>query len=86
MMPLPMKISPGVKLGPYEIVTAIGAGGMGEVYKALDTRLERTVAVKAVSGMLDATSDARDRFRRRGVRPPSGRAMAASCFTASGGN
>ena len=64
MMPPSMKISPGVKLGPYEIVSAIGAGGMGEVYKAVDTRLERTVAVKVVSGMLDATSDARDRFER----------------------
>jgi serine/threonine protein kinase len=41
-MPLP----PGTRLGPYEIVAPIGAGGMGEVYKARDTRLNRTVAIK----------------------------------------
>ena len=39
-----MAIAPGVRLGPYEIVTAVGAGGMGEVYRARDTRLDRTVA------------------------------------------
>jgi serine/threonine protein kinase len=41
-----MAISPGRHLGPYEILSAIGAGGMGEVYKARDTRLDRTVAIK----------------------------------------
>src|SRR5262245_51399571 len=41
-----MALSSGKKLGPYEILSAIGAGGMGEVYKARDTRLDRTVAVK----------------------------------------
>src|SRR5690242_13903871 len=41
-----MAVSPGERLGPYEIVDAIGAGGMGEVYKARDTRLDRVVAVK----------------------------------------
>ena len=41
-----MPHSPGTRLGPYEIVGAVGAGGMGDVYKARDTRLERTVAVK----------------------------------------
>src|SRR6204780_4103507 len=41
-----MPLSPGERLGPYEIIEPIGAGGMGEVYKALDTRLDRIVAIK----------------------------------------
>jgi eukaryotic-like serine/threonine-protein kinase len=41
-----MGLSTGTRLGPYEIVSAVGAGGMGEVYRARDTRLERTVAIK----------------------------------------
>jgi serine/threonine protein kinase len=40
----------GARLGPYEILSAIGAGGMGEVYKARDTRLDRTVAIKRLTG------------------------------------
>ena len=43
-----MTLTPGTKLGPYAIVAPIGAGGMGEVYKATDTRLERTVAIKVL--------------------------------------
>ena len=49
---VPMALSPGTRLGPYEIINAIGAGGMGEVYKARDTRLERTVAVKVLPDAL----------------------------------
>jgi eukaryotic-like serine/threonine-protein kinase len=41
-----MPLSPGEKLGPYEILAPIGAGGMGDVYKARDTRLDRIVAIK----------------------------------------
>src|SRR2546430_123730 len=44
-----MAIAPGTRLGPYEIVSHIGAGGMGEVWKARDTRLDRTVAIKVAS-------------------------------------
>jgi serine/threonine protein kinase len=41
-----MPLGPGARLGPYEIQSAIGAGGMGEVYKARETRLDRTVAIE----------------------------------------
>src|SRR5262249_31206573 len=59
-----MTLSAGTKLGPYEIVAPIGAGGMGEVYKAKDTRLDRTVAVKVLSQHLSASPDVRQRFER----------------------
>ena len=44
-----MNLTPGTKLGPYEIISTIGAGGMGEVYRAKDTRLGRMVAVKVLN-------------------------------------
>ena len=44
-----MALSPGTRLGPYEILSAIGAGGMGEVYRAEDSRLKRTVAIKVLA-------------------------------------
>jgi serine/threonine protein kinase len=43
-----MSLRPGIRLGPYEIVSAIGAGGMGEVYRARDTKLNRDVAIKVL--------------------------------------
>ena len=43
-----MPLTPGTALGPYEIQAPLGAGGMGEVYKATDTRLEQTVAIKVL--------------------------------------
>ena len=46
-----MTFNAGAKLGPYEILSAIGAGGQGEVYKARDTRLNRTVAIKVLSAI-----------------------------------
>ncbi len=44
-----MALAPGVRLGPYEIVSALGAGGMGAVYKAHDPKLQRTVAIKVLA-------------------------------------
>src|SRR2546423_10379899 len=59
-----MSLTAGTRLGPYEIVAPLGAGGMGEVYKATDTRLDRTVAVKVLSGHLASDPDLRERFDR----------------------
>src|ERR1700693_581420 len=59
-----MAILPGKPLGPYEILTAIGAGGMGEVYKARDTRLDRIVAIKVLPTHLADRSELRERFER----------------------
>ncbi len=58
----PMTLAPGARLGPYEIVAPIGAGGMGEVYKARDTRLDRTVAVKVLSALAADQPELRERF------------------------
>src|ERR1022692_3539940 len=59
-----MPLSSGDKLGPYEILSAIGAGGMGEVYRAKDTKLGRQVAIKVLPGHLSANPSARERLRR----------------------
>jgi len=59
-----MRLVAGARLGPYEIQSAIGAGGMGEVYKARDTRLDRTVAIKILPAELSADPDRRVRFER----------------------
>jgi eukaryotic-like serine/threonine-protein kinase len=59
-----MALSPGTRLGPYEIVLPLGAGGMGEVYKARDTRLGREVAVKVLPASLASDADALARFER----------------------
>ena len=59
-----MPLSVGDKLGPYEILSPIGAGGMGEVWKARDTRLNRIVAVKILPPRLAGSAESRDRFER----------------------
>jgi serine/threonine protein kinase/dipeptidyl aminopeptidase/acylaminoacyl peptidase len=59
-----MPILPGRRLGPYEILSAIGAGGMGEVYRARDTRLDRIVAIKVLPAHLADRSELRERFDR----------------------
>ena len=60
-----MRFESGARLGPFEILTPIGAGGMGEVYRARDTRLERTVAIKLLpSELLNAPGRRIERFRR----------------------
>ena len=59
-----MPLTPGARLGPYEIVAAVGAGGMGEVYRARDTRLDRTVAIKVLPSQFAADPELRARFDR----------------------
>src|SRR6187455_2935395 len=59
-----MSLTPGTRLGPYEIVSPLGAGGMGEVYRARDTRLGRDVAVKVLPQHLSSNSEIRQRFER----------------------
>jgi serine/threonine protein kinase len=59
-----MAILPGKRLGPYEILSAIGAGGMGEVYRARDTRLDRIVAIKVLPAHLADNTELRERFER----------------------
>jgi serine/threonine-protein kinase len=59
-----MPLAPGVRLGPYEVLGLIGAGGMGEVYRARDTRLDRTVALKVLPPEFASDSTLRARFER----------------------
>src|SRR5215831_4940630 len=59
-----MSLTVGARLGPYEVVAPIGAGGMGEVYRARDTRLGRDVAIKVLPAHLSESPEARARFER----------------------
>jgi serine/threonine protein kinase len=74
-----MRLTPGTRLGAYEIVANIGAGGMGEVHRARDTRLKRDVAVKILTGVSAADPDGLMRFQREAeipaepTREPNGR-------------
>jgi hypothetical protein len=68
-----VRLTAGTRLGPYEIVELLGAGGMGEVYRARDSRIGREVAVKMISGALGADGPSLERFERfercRGCQP-----------------
>ena len=72
MPPIPMALSAGAKLGPYEIVAPVGQGGMGEVYRAHDTRLDRAVAIKVLPQAIaaDAGPDAAASSRKRAASQP----------------
>ena len=59
-----MALAPGTHLGPYEILALLGAGGMGEVYRARDTRLDRDVAIKILPAELSADTSRKQRFER----------------------
>ena len=59
-----MTLAAGARLGPYQIQSALGAGGMGEVYRARDTRLDRTVAIKVLPSHVAADRSFRQRFER----------------------
>ncbi len=59
-----MALTPGTRLGPYEIVAAVGAGGMGEVYRARDTRLDRTVAIKILPESFAGDRERLERFQQ----------------------
>ena len=59
-----MPLTPGTRLGPYEILAALGAGGMGEVYRATDSNLKRSVAIKVLPAAVASDADRLARFRR----------------------
>jgi serine/threonine protein kinase len=59
-----MPLTSGTKLGPYEIQSLLGAGGMGEVYRARDTRLDRTVAIKVLASHLSSSPELKQRMER----------------------
>ena len=59
-----MPLSSGDKLGPYEVIAPLGAGGMGEVYRAIDTKLEREVAIKVLPAAVAQDPERLARFER----------------------
>src|SRR5215217_5257542 len=60
----PLALAAGARLGPYEIVSPLGVGGMGEVYRATDSRLERVVAIKVLPEGVSASAPTLERFQR----------------------
>ena len=75
-----MSLAAGGRLGPYEIVAAIGAGGMGQVYKARDSRLDLTVAVKVLSQSLATDPSFHSRFERETKPSPRPHTRTSSPF------
>ena len=59
-----MALTPGTRLGPYEVLAAIGSGGMGQVYRARDTKLDRDVALKVLPDLFTHDADRLARFER----------------------
>ena len=66
-----MSLAAGTRLGPYEILSPLGAGGMGEVYRARDTRLNRTVAIKVLPEHFADKPEVRQRFEREAHASPA---------------
>jgi len=62
-----MALVPGTKLEPYEVQSLLGSGGMGEVYRARDTRLERSVAIKILPSNLSLDPERLDRFEQEAI-------------------
>jgi eukaryotic-like serine/threonine-protein kinase len=65
-----MALDPGVRLGPYEIVAPIGAGGMGEVYRARDPRLNREIAIKSLPASFSMTANVCIASSKKRLLPP----------------
>src|ERR1700742_193450 len=66
-----MPLASGTRLGPYEILALIGAGGMGTVYRARDTRLERVVAIKVLPDGVAQSPQILERFQRQAAAAPA---------------
>ncbi len=78
-----MPLASGARLGPYELVAPLGAGGMGEVYKARDTRLERFVALKVLRAEFQHDPTGRERFEREARASSSIRTSVCSTMSAN---
>src|SRR5262249_54985775 len=64
----PTALSPGMRFGPYEVLSTLGAGGVGQVYRAKDTRLGREVAIKVLPGQLSSVQECLDCFENEAVQ------------------
>jgi serine/threonine protein kinase len=75
-----LSLTPGTRLGPYEIVAPLGAGGLGEVYRAKDTKLNRDVALKILPEAFATDPDRLARFTREALTRGIPRVSRISCF------